>query len=107
MGVVWGLGSLAWVVLRSTAACQEWRPTKRSAKARGGPVAGFSGGRGGNPIVAAIPIDLDSDDGLPPLPLNDAGALMAQEMEDGAAYFLSTIEENNMPSALADYVNFG
>ena len=27
MGVVWGLGSLAWVVLISTAACQEGRAT--------------------------------------------------------------------------------
>ena len=50
---------------------------------------------------------IDGDNGLPPLPLNDAGALMAQEMEDGEAYVLSTTEQNNMSSALADYVNFG
>ena len=37
------MGSLVWVVLRSTLACQEWRPKKRSAKPRGGLVAGFSG----------------------------------------------------------------
>ena len=52
MGVVLWLGSLAWVVLRSTAACQEGRPTRRSAKKRGGSVAIFSGRRGGNPIAA-------------------------------------------------------
>ena len=49
------MGSLAWVVLRSTAACQEGRPTKRSAKTRGGSETVFSGGRGGNPIAANSP----------------------------------------------------
>ena len=49
------MGSLAWVVLRSTAACQEWRPTKRSAKTRGGSGTVFSGGRGGNCIAANSP----------------------------------------------------
>ena len=57
--------------------------------------------------LPAIPVGLDGDNGLPPLPLNDAGALMAQEMEDGEAYVLSATEQNNMSSALADYVNFG
>ena len=47
MGVVWGLGSLAWVVLRSTAVCQEWRPTKRSAKTRDELVAGLGRGTAG------------------------------------------------------------
>ena len=57
--------------------------------------------------LPTIPVGLDGDNGLPPLPLNDAGALMAQEMEDGEAYVLSATEQNNMSSALADYVNFG
>ena len=47
MEVVLGLGSLVWVVLRSTVACQEWRPKKRSAKTRGGSVAGLGRGTAG------------------------------------------------------------